>query len=361
LKIIYSFNKRGFEADYWSREIPAASDDVYTFIPFNHDPYLPVRRYLRAQLLDGLWFERNPDLLRMYADLQSLIRDTRADALIVDNCFPYHPEFLRTLPTYKVLRTTDGPMAAYDRDFAYVHAYDHVLYHSPAYSREMGMREKLFYVGAKRADFWPLAVFDAWFDHSMTEEMLFGCERDIDVIFIGSMVRNKLPLLAKVKKAFGKRFRLLGRASWKMNAYWNARFGMQGWIRSIRFEDFIRLYHRAKIGINVHNRGDYTVGGYRMFELPANGVMQICDGGEYLQQYYDVGREIVGYRDADDLIDQVRHYLRHDDERLAIASAGYRRVMRDHRMGQRMREAGRLIEAGMRDAGATEPVEEAVR
>ena len=53
--------------------------------------------------------------------------------------FPYHPEFLRTIPQYKFLRTSDGPLAAYDRDFAYVHAYDPVLYHSPAYSRDLGI------------------------------------------------------------------------------------------------------------------------------------------------------------------------------------------------------------------------------
>ena len=37
-------------------------------------------------------------------------------------------------------------------------------------------------------------------------------------------------------------------------------------------------FRYAKIGFNVHNRGDYTVGNYRMFELPANGAMQIMSG-----------------------------------------------------------------------------------
>jgi spore maturation protein CgeB len=353
LTILYSYNKRGFEADYWFRELRAASDERYTFIPFNHDPYLNVARYSRAQLLDNLWYDRNPALLRMYADVTAVIAETGAQVLLVDNSAPYHPEFLRTLPIYKVLRTTDGPLVAYDRDFPYVHAYDHVLYHSPAYSRDLDMRAKLLYVGARRVDFWPLAVFDALFDHSQTEESLFGRERDVDLVFVGSMFRNKLPLLAKVKKAFGRRFRLHGRGSWKMKLYWNVKFGFPGWIRTIRFDEFVPLYHRTKIGINVHNRGDYTVGGYRLFELPANGVMQISDGGEYLSSFFDVGTEIVGYRNADDLIDKIRYYLAHDDERLRIARNGYRRVMRDHRMPERMREAGVLIERGMRAADSS--------
>ena len=271
--------------------------------------------------------------------------------LIVDNCPPYHPEFLRTLPIYKVLRTNDGPLSAYDRDFAYVHAYDHVLYHSPAYSRDLGMREKLLYVGAKRVSFWPLAVFDAWFDQALTEEQLFHRERDIDVVFVGAMFVNKLPLLAKVKRAFGRRFRLHGRGSWKMHAILEPEVRIPGY-RSARLASTSssRSIIGSKIGINVHNRGDYTVGGYRMFELPANGVMQISDGGPFLDNFYEPGREIVGYSSADDLIDKIRYYLEHDAEREAIARAGYRRVMRDHRMPQRLRQAGELIESGMREA-----------
>jgi spore maturation protein CgeB len=349
LTILYSYNKVGFEADYWFNEITNASDDRYRFVPFNHDPYLSCWSYVRAQLLDNLWFDRDPRLLRMYDDLQTRIAETGADALIVDNWPPYHPDFLRTLPIYKVLRTTDGPLAAYDRDFAYVHAYDHVLYHSPAYSRDLNMREKLLYAGAKRADLWLLGVFDAWFDQRLTEAQLFERDRDIDIVFVGSMFRNKLPLLADVKRAFGRRFRLHGRGSWKMHVYWNLKYRFPGAIRSIGFEEFIPLYHRTKIGINVHNRGDYTVGGYRMFELPANGVKQICDGGPFLSTFYDVGQEVVGYSNADDLIDKIRYYLQHDDEREAIARAGFRRVMRDHRMGPRFRQAGELIERALRE------------
>jgi len=55
MKIIYSFNKRGFEADYWTKEIPAASTPEFQFIPFNHDPFLNPNLYIRAQLLDNLY------------------------------------------------------------------------------------------------------------------------------------------------------------------------------------------------------------------------------------------------------------------------------------------------------------------
>jgi spore maturation protein CgeB len=347
ITIIYSFNKTGFEADFWMREIRAASNDEVRFIPFNHEPYLPVESYIRGQLLDNIYYERNPGLDRLYADVKSLIAREKADALLVDNCPPYHPEFLRTLEVHKVLRTSDGPLSAYDRDFVYVHAYDQVLYHSPAYSRDIDMREKLLYCGARSCDLWPLGLFDAGYDPGMDEDALFSRPRDIDVIFVGAIHVGKMPVLARVKRALGKRFVIRGLASVKKNLYFNARYGFPGWIRPLSFTDYVPLYQRAKIGINVHNRGKFTVGGYRLFELPANGVMQISDGGEYLTTFFEPGREIVGYDTVDELIAKIEYYLRRDDEREAIARAGYRRVVRDHRMGLRLREAARLVTRGI--------------
>jgi len=347
MKIIYSFNKKGFEADYWNREIKAASSGRYQFIPFNHDVYLDTTLYLRAQLLDDLYFANHPGLLKMYADLERLISDNEAEVLIVDNCFPYHPDFLLKLKIYKVLRTTDGPLMAYDRDFAYLHAYDHVLYHSPAYSRNLGMEEKLRYCGAKRLDFWPLASFDALCDPSKAEENILSTVRDIDVVFIGALHLNKMPLLAAVKKALGKRLQLHGLANLKKNIYFNLKYGFPGWVTPIPFNNYVSLYQRAKIGINLHNRGDYTVGSYRLFDLPANGVMQISDGGQYLDQFFSVGNEVVSYQDVDNLIDKIRYYLAHDEERERIALNGFRRVQKEYKIGTILSKAGDLIKKGM--------------
>lgn len=351
MKILYSFNKRGFEADYWAQEIAAASTAEVRFIPFNHGNYIDPQLHIRAQLLDNLFFARHPDLMALYAAFEARLEEIQPDAILVDNCQPYHPDYLRKLTLYKVLRIADGPVTAYDRDFAYVHAFDHILYHSPAYSAELTMAEKLKYLGVRRADFWPHALFDALHDPAASEQTLWTHERDIDVIFVGALFPNKMPLLAQVKKAFGRRFRLHGLTNWKRNLYFNAKYGFPGWVRSAGFEEYVGLYERAKIGINVHNRGDYTVGSYRMFDLPGNGVMQISDGGEYLASYFEVGKEIVGYRDGDELVDKIRFYLDHPEERQRIARAGFRRVMKDHKIRTRLHQAAELIRLGMTHAG----------
>jgi len=347
VKTIYSSNKGGYEADMVSAEIAAATDMDYEFVTFNHAPYIEARRYPRAQLLDNLYYTRDAGLMRLYADIEAMVGDLRADALMVDNYLPYHPDFLRKLNVFKVMRTTDGPVCAYDRDFAYAHAYDQVLFHGPAYSRDMTMEEKLRYVGAGDVRFWPMAVFSRMYDNAQTEETILSHRRDIDILFIGVPHRTKMPLLATVKRAFRRRCVMRGFATWKQNLYYNARYRFPGWMRPVAFEEYVPLYQRTKIGFNVHNRGDYTVGSYRLFELPANGVMQISDGGEYLDSFFNVGEEIVRHK-GDDLVDKIRYYLDHDEERNRIALAGYRKVMREDLMKHRLRRAGELIEDGIR-------------
>lgn len=348
MKILYSYNKRGFEAAYWKHEIGAASTSDIRFLLFNHDPYLDPDRYLRAQLLDNLYYAQNDNLLRMYADLKTQIHKERPHVLLVDNCHPYHPEFLRTLDLYKVIRTTDGPATAYDRDFAYLHAYDHVLYHSPAYSRDLTMAQKLDYCGAKRHTFWPLALFDAFCRSEQNEEQVFAGARDIDVIFVGALYLDKMPFLAAIRKAFGRRFQIHGLATWKKNLYFNLKYRAPAWVSPIRFEDYVPLYRRARIGVNAHLRGKYTVGNYRMFDLPGNGVMQITDGSEYVSSFYVPGREVETYEDADEVIRKIDHYLTHPKECEAIAREGYRRAMADHRIGKRLRDLREVLSPFLR-------------
>lgn len=348
MRIVYSFNKKGAEAEYWTREIAAASTPSVAFLPFNHDPYLQVQRYIRAQLLDNLYYENDAGLLRLYRDITAFLQQNRADVLIVDACPPYHPEFLRTLPVYKVLRVADGPMASYDRDFAYLHAYNHVLYHTPAYSRDLNMADKLRYCGCTNADLWPLALFDAAHDPTLSEEQLFSHQRDIDIVFVGALFVNKMPLLAALKTAFGKRFVLHGLTTWKRNLYFNAKFGFPGWVRPIDAAEYVSLYQRAKIGVNIHNRGKYTVGSYRLFELPGNGVMQLSDGDEFLKTFFEPYKEIVPYTSAEDLIDKLQYYLGNHEEREAIAKRGYERVIRDHRISRRLHDVAGLISRGMK-------------
>lgn len=351
LKIVYSHNKTGIDRQEWEKEIPRTSNGRFEFIPFDHGSHTNLGRLYEAGGLDDAYRRREPGLMRLYRDVEGFLRETAADVLFVTNLPVYHPDFLRKLPVYRVLYSTDDTPATYRRTIPYLHAYHHVFTCTPGYSDEMSMVQKMRECGAQNADWLPLGVFDYEFDSRLSEDSLFSIERDIDLIYIGSCFLQKLPLLAAVQKAFGRNFRMHGMFAWKHNAYFIARHGSRQWIRPVSHAERTRLYQRTKIGFNIHV-SDYSVGNQRLYHLPAHGVMQISDCPTDLNEIYDVGREVVSYATADQLIEQIRYYLAAHEERLAIARAGYRRTMKEYRFQDVTRRAAELIELGMRSTAS---------
>lgn len=197
------------------------------------------------------------------------------------------------------------------------------------------------------ADWLPISVFDFEHDPARSENELFSSERDIDIIYVGKFWRQKIDILTTVRRAFGRRFRMYGFLKLKHNIYLNVRYGYAGWVQPISFQERVRLYQRAKIGINVH-WNDYGLGNQRLYHLPANGVMQISDCASHLDRVFTQGEEVVSYRSTDELIDRIKYYLNHENERQRIALQGYRRTMEKYRFATVTRAAGRLIAEGMK-------------
>jgi spore maturation protein CgeB len=347
LRIVYSFNKTGEEAGHWEREIRAASDSGTTWIPYNHGTRLDPRLYWDAVRLDRLYQNRDRRLLRLYDDLRGFSTAERADALFVTNCPPYHPEFLRELKLYKALYSTDDPGATYARTIPYLHAYDHVFYCSPTYSASLSMEENLRYCGVRRADWLPLGVFDFEFDSARLGADLANPKRDIDVVYVGGCFRQKLELLAGVRRRFGSRFRVRGIFSPQCNLYLNLRYGYGVWIRPVTMSERVSLYQRARIGINIH-WSEHGLGNQRLYHLPANGAMQISDCPAALGRIFEVGREVVGYTSLEDLLEKISYYLDHDEERHRIAIAGHQRVLRDYRFATVTRQAAEKLTDGIK-------------
>ena len=76
----------------------------------------------------------------------------------------------------------------------------------------------------------------------------------------------------------------------------------------------------------------------RNFEVPGCGGFLLTGMAENLGQYYEIGKEVVCFDDRHDLIEKVRYYLKHENERAVIAQAGYERTLREHTYARRFRE-----------------------
>jgi spore maturation protein CgeB len=81
----------------------------------------------------------------------------------------------------------------------------------------------------------------------------------------------------------------------------------------------------------------------RNFEVPGCGGFLLTERVPHLERYFELGREVAVYDGVDDLVEQVGHWLSHDDERAGVAEAGYRRVMAEHTYDHRFEEIFRRL------------------
>ena len=73
----------------------------------------------------------------------------------------------------------------------------------------------------------------------------------------------------------------------------------------------------------------------RTFEINGCGGFQLLPYMEGLEKRYDIGSEVELFYTPEQLVERVHYYLKHEDEREAIAQRGYARTSRDHRMEDR--------------------------
>ena len=77
---------------------------------------------------------------------------------------------------------------------------------------------------------------------------------------------------------------------------------------------------------------------YRLYEALASGALVMTDPMYTLPPTLQNGTHLLVYTSLPNLIVLVRHYLRQDTERLAIATAGYTMALSRHRSWHRMEE-----------------------
>jgi len=82
----------------------------------------------------------------------------------------------------------------------------------------------------------------------------------------------------------------------------------------------------------------------RTFEIPACGGFLLTGDADNLREYYDDGKEIVIFKNKEELEEKCKYYLAHEEERKAIAQAGYQRTLKEHTYELRFREIFKKME-----------------
>ena len=125
---------------------------------------------------------------------------------------------------------------------------------------------------------------------------------------------------------------------------------------------YARAIRAARINLAIMSgpvtgasQGDETT--TRTYEIPACGGFMLHERSTELGTLFEEGTEVACFGTPDELAERIGHYLAHDDERAAIARAGYERCVSAYSYDTRMRTvmAWHLARHGGRD-GAVAPV-----
>ena len=112
-------------------------------------------------------------------------------------------------------------------------------------------------------------------------------------------------------------------------------------------EQLIEMYSRSRISLGFSavaqspRDGSEPIKQVRLrdFEAPMSGAFYLVERFDELAEFFEPGKEIVFFEDADDLVDKAKYYLEHEAEREKIRRAGLRRARAEHTWHKRFEHA----------------------
>lgn len=98
------------------------------------------------------------------------------------------------------------------------------------------------------------------------------------------------------------------------------------------------LSHPIHLAHTLKTKKDATQMKARHFEICYNGGFQLADFAAGLDDYLEIGKDVVCYKDVDEAINLIRYYLFQDEEREKIKQSGYNKSVAFHTYEHRLKE-----------------------
>jgi spore maturation protein CgeB len=102
--------------------------------------------------------------------------------------------------------------------------------------------------------------------------------------------------------------------------------------RILNYTDVNQIWNHSKVSLTplqASRSGQLQVKG-RVFEMGCSGTVMLCDQNPALYEFYAPGKEYFEYASVEECCDKATYLLRHDADRLRIASAYYGRTHAEH-------------------------------
>lgn len=112
-------------------------------------------------------------------------------------------------------------------------------------------------------------------------------------------------------------------------------------------DEMYKVFFSSKINLNLTMRSIETGIPQRVFDIMAVGGFVMSNYQEEMEELFVPDKEIVFFRDLDELQRKAEYYLTHERERLSVAIAGYQKVCKKYNYGdslEKMLEKVQILE-----------------
>ncbi len=328
-----TLRKRGYMMDVFYRNIP-----VFGAAQAHHHSQSITPRKIVAALANRIPPQANPELRLRNQRLIEKARQFRPDILwlVGDNTVIY-PQTLATIKQEtgcKIIYASGTSPIVFSRPIERQAAslYDLVLVND--YYHGIQWLE----LGAARMECLPISACDPDFhrpyDLTDAEKLAYTC----DVSFVGTLVPGNL---------YSRRVEALEALTDFDLGIWSVHDvppGLRRFVRGAALgEQMLHVLSAARITINTHGNFMRYGGNMRTFEAAGVGVLQVTDDLPGTRQWFTPDETIITYSDNDDLRKKIAYYLKHDDERIAIAQNAREHVYANHTYEQRVDRLEQLL------------------
>jgi spore maturation protein CgeB len=165
-----------------------------------------------------------------------------------------------------------------------------------------------------------------------------------EVSFLGAGFNNRQHMFARLAD---HNFKIWGN-DWPNGAPFNRLVQEKG--QRIEPEDYVKIFNASTINLNLHSSaerdgvepyGDFI--NPRTFELAATGAFQLVDERTLLPEVFEIGSEVITFKDQRELEDKIKYYLARPEERNAVTQKAQARALRDHTYEARLKQMLKVI------------------
>lgn len=303
-----------------------------------HFCYRSFSRKISPSSLLSKGFRHAPLLKSIYShkmnhELIQKVQDLKPDLVIVLKGETIFPSTIRKIKdeNCKVVNWFMDPIVTLDTDFLFdsIKEYDDFM-----------VKDKFIEMRLRELGFDNVRFLSECYDPAVYKKMKLAQE-DIskygaDISHVGNIYPYRLRLL---KSLTGHDLKVWGALVHVKRS--DVEQFYQG-NRAISFEK-AKIFNAAKIVFNSHHLYEVRGVNVRTFEIAGCGAFQLVDFTEYVDEVFKIGKEIICYRDANELKELVAYYLENKEERGKIANASLKRALKEHTYEKRIAELFKTI------------------